>query len=367
MRHSNFTHKARDLLNYTVLYPDIFSERLVWQLPFFFFRKHTPVPFTVNFLITERCNLNCKMCSFYGHESYPPEGGEADFELIKKILMDVKRFKPVVSFGGGEPFVREDFLDILKVAKHDCGLKTVVITNGVLLSDKIIETIESLGLIDRLVISVYGLFEKHDEITGVEGSFDELLFNTRRLLKKPNTKLIVSTVLMEENAYFLDALAGFFLDEGVEKVKIEHLNFLTEKECRLSTSNAQFLPYTFTRENALEKEFIKEAWDILLYLKKKYRSRLIVKPYLSRRQFRDWYGKDFTGDHSSRFAGCYFIRHSLFINSRGQIIPCQFFRNCIVGDTRDKNILDVWNSKKYDNIRRAVNNSNFPVCFRCCK
>ncbi len=363
-----YSYYIRTLLNYIILYPKLITLKSIYRLSLLLFGKnYISEPLTINFLITHRCNLKCKMCSFFGRKTYETKERDIEFEDVRKILMSSKKIKPIISFGGGEPFLREDFIDILKFAKHECNLKVVVITNGSLLTDKIIKTIDKLNLIDYFIISIHGLFNLHDEIVGLKGAFDRVVSNIRKFSKKLKSKVIVSSVLMRENIFFFDDFIRFFLNEGIKKIKIEHLNFLTEEETNLYQKENIFLPFTFIRKDLFEKEFIEKAWYTLVNLKRKYRSKLIIKPPLSRKQFYEWYEKKIGNSNEFYRLRCVFIKHSLFIDPQGEVIPCQFLRNCKIGNTKNNDLLKLWNSAIYKNIRKIINKSNFPVCFRCCK
>ena len=85
--------------------------------------------------VTNRCNMNCPICIAtirgMGFDFYPP------LEYFEKIFDFVGRMdpKPVVQLFGGEPTLREDLLEIIRIAKR-YGLKPHVVTNGVKLADE---------------------------------------------------------------------------------------------------------------------------------------------------------------------------------------------------------------------------------------
>jgi len=85
--------------------------------------------------VTNRCNMNCPICIAtirgMGFDFYPP------LEYFEKIFDFVGRMdpKPVVQLFGGEPTLREDLLEIIRIAKRH-GLKPHVVTNGVKLADE---------------------------------------------------------------------------------------------------------------------------------------------------------------------------------------------------------------------------------------
>lgn len=85
--------------------------------------------------VTNRCNMNCPICIAtireMGFDFNPP------LEYFEKIFAALGRRepKPVVLLFGGEPTVRDDLLDIIRIAKNH-GLKPHVVTNGVRLADE---------------------------------------------------------------------------------------------------------------------------------------------------------------------------------------------------------------------------------------
>lgn len=85
--------------------------------------------------VTNRCNLNCPMCadSVGGHGFvYEPP-----LEHLKKIFEHLSQFDPVptVALFGGEPTMRDDLTDIIKLSRS-YGFPTRVLTNGLRLADE---------------------------------------------------------------------------------------------------------------------------------------------------------------------------------------------------------------------------------------
>jgi uncharacterized radical SAM superfamily Fe-S cluster-containing enzyme len=85
--------------------------------------------------VTNRCNMNCPICiatiKGMGFDFNPPLSYfDHVFEEVAKIQPN-----PVLLLFGGEPTVRHDLLDVIKVAKKH-GLKPHVVTNGIKLADE---------------------------------------------------------------------------------------------------------------------------------------------------------------------------------------------------------------------------------------
>ena len=96
--------------------------------------KHSQHPTLIFVDITNRCNLNCPICI----NNTPSMGFlfEPPIEYFDKIFKHFSTFdpRPAIQLFGGEPTVRDDLLDIVKLAKS-YGLAARVVTNGVKLAD----------------------------------------------------------------------------------------------------------------------------------------------------------------------------------------------------------------------------------------
>jgi len=71
--------------------------------------------------VTNRCDLSCWYCFFFAKEGEPIY--EPTLEQIRAMLRNMKNEKPVeanaVQLTGGEPSLREDIIDIVKIAKEE--------------------------------------------------------------------------------------------------------------------------------------------------------------------------------------------------------------------------------------------------------
>lgn len=92
------------------------------------------VPAIVFIETTNRCNMQCPMCIAsvqVGTEYHPP------LEYFDKLFKKLAAFKtkPFVELYGGEPTVRDDLFEIIKMA-CSYGLRPRVVTNGLKLADE---------------------------------------------------------------------------------------------------------------------------------------------------------------------------------------------------------------------------------------
>ncbi len=119
-------------------------------------------PLLLAYFVTFRCNLHCAYC--VREENLDVAGyPEVNTEQAIKILKLVRKGAPSIAFSGGEPLLRDDIVELLRIAKS-AGFKPIsLFTNALLLPQKE----EVLKFIDFLQISLDTLDEtKQDKIFG---------------------------------------------------------------------------------------------------------------------------------------------------------------------------------------------------------
>ncbi len=124
----------------------------------------------ISWEITNECNLRCIYC-------LPMSGAPRAYELTTAEVfsaLDTFRGGGVerICFTGGEPFCRNDFVEIVEYA-HKEGFQTSVITNGTMIDKKTLLRFKKLGV--DLAVSLDGSCkEKNDFIRG-EGTFEKVM------------------------------------------------------------------------------------------------------------------------------------------------------------------------------------------------
>lgn len=153
-------------------------------------------PVNVTWEITEACNLRCAHC--LSGASRRRGADELGFEDCLAFIEELARIKVFqVNFGGGEPFLREDFLDILRSCqKH--GITTCVSTNGTLLDDATVGELLAMRAV-YLQVSLDGArAESNDAIRG-RGTFGRILEGIELLSQRGYPDLSLNMVVTRLN------------------------------------------------------------------------------------------------------------------------------------------------------------------------
>jgi mycofactocin radical SAM maturase len=152
-------------------------------------------PVTITWEVTLGCNLHCDHC-LSGSGPGKQRPGELTTEEATAFIAELDEMDVFqVNIGGGEPFVRPDFLELL-AELTDRGISTCVSTNGTQLDEETLDAVETLDPL-YLQVSMDGLREENDAIRG-EGVFDTVCETLGRLEDR-DIGTTVNTVVTRQN------------------------------------------------------------------------------------------------------------------------------------------------------------------------
>jgi mycofactocin radical SAM maturase len=125
-------------------------------------------------------------------------GRELDLAACRALIDELDRMDVFqINFGGGEPFMREDFLDILRYA-HEKGITTCVSTNGTMLDEALARSLTEMDLL-YLQVSLDGARpDTNDPIRG-RGTFAGITRGIELLLAHRFPHLSTNTVVTARN------------------------------------------------------------------------------------------------------------------------------------------------------------------------
>jgi len=128
-------------------------------------------PVNVTWEVTLKCNLCCAHCLSDAGTPADNELTHGECRALVDQLTSIRVFQ--VNIGGGEPFIRPEFLDLLTYC-HEKGLVTCVSTNGMLIDDSLARQLSHLKML-YLQVSLDGATaEVNDPIRGA-GTYKKIL------------------------------------------------------------------------------------------------------------------------------------------------------------------------------------------------
>jgi radical SAM protein with 4Fe4S-binding SPASM domain len=113
--------------------------------------------------------------------------------------------------------------DLPELVQHatDRGIRSVISTNGTLITDDFAETFKKFGL-SYVGVSLDGLRETHDHFRGVRGAFDEAMTGLRTCLAA-GIKVGVRFTINRRNAADIPAIFDLIEEEGIPRACFYHL------------------------------------------------------------------------------------------------------------------------------------------------
>jgi mycofactocin radical SAM maturase len=291
-------------------------------------------PVNVTWEITLRCNLHCAHCLSDAGEPLEDELTSADCLGLVDQLTALKVFQ--VNIGGGEPFIREDFLDLLHYA-HEKGLVTCVSSNGILINDGLAKRLSQLKML-YLQVSLDGATaEVNDPIRG-KGTYKKIMKAIESLARQ-RVPFSINAVLTRTNYPQLDDLRKLAGEYGA-KLRVSRFR----PSGRGKESKAALGPDKDQLESFaewLERHELVRTGDSFFCLTSENRRRK---------------GLDMCG--AAKMTCC--------ISPSGDVYPCAFLqeRPFLVGNIRDTPFKDVWNNSP---VFSQFRNLNVETCVTCAR
>ncbi len=169
--------------------------------------------------ITRACNLRCVHC--YNDSGTGKKSDALSTEKAKEVLDDLASFgAPSVLFSGGEPLTRSDLFELIEYG-GELGMRTVISTNGTLITKDVAKRIKNGG-VSYVGISLDGMGEINDKFRGVSGAFEDAVRGIRNC-RELDVRVGLRLTLTRRNVEDLDGLFGFVESEGLERVCFYHL------------------------------------------------------------------------------------------------------------------------------------------------
>ena len=287
--------------------------------PSFFYKsfhnKKEPYPFQGQIELTYRCNLNCVHCYCKGSEDKERELSTLEW---KKIIDEIHKEGCLwLAVTGGEPLVREDFLEVYSYAKSN-GFIVTLFTNGQGFTDKIIDYLAKSPP-HSIEITLNGLSRNtYESITQVAGSHDKVIHAIKRL-DKEKLPLIIKTNCLKQNKHEIAEIKKWtenFLGKNAENNVTCDLRPAT---CDIKKYNFKYDPMIYPRLNGDKTPTdYRLSFEEMLEIKKQ-------DPDMWKQHEKCLEGAsaDFQRDRSFLYR-CTAWTRQFFINPYGKLKFCQF-------------------------------------------
>ena len=272
-------------------------------------------PITINWALNNSCTFKCRHCYSRGDGPEELAGETLRACLAKAATAGVMS----VNFGGGEPLLRRDLLELARFAA-DRGLRVSMNSNGFLIDEKTAKALKEAGFA-KVGISIDShLPHIHDRFRGVDGSHARALAALDHL-RRAGIRTAISTVICTFNHTAVTELIELARASGAEQ-----LNFHNFKCAGLGLANRDELDLTPAQWQAFYRQALRwkgEVTDLEISLDDPIVASLGLR------------------SDNALVKGSVCGKLSLNIKANGDITPCGFIP-IVIGNIAHDDLRQLW-------------------------
>ncbi len=318
--------------------------------------------------LTYRCTSHCKSCSMWKRKVQENEMSLDEWKRFVDMITPLG-IRNMEMFGG-DALLRKDVLFPLTEYAKKKGIPEIdLVTNCLLMDEETANRIIETG-ISVLYISVDGTGELHDNVRGTPGAFEKVaksiasVAKKRRRLNSRTPRIVINCTVSALNYHAIDKILDFANESGADKFAFEYVGQFPKKCLKNSAINGiEPQPYYLDEENS-----IRLSTEQALLLKRKL--------YTIKANSRNLnvYFNSLNIDVLSvenMVSGvlpnkrCYISRYLIIADPYGNIIPCPFHNNYVIGNVRQQPFRNIWNNKQHQVFMEYVDKGKCEMCRYC--
>ncbi len=282
-------------------------------------------------ITTYRCNAHCQMCNIWQHPTHTSEEFVPD--ILEKLPSGIRR----LNITGGEPMLRDDVLDIVRILDKKTR-RLEISTNG-FFTDRIVRACREFPHL-TIRVSVEGLPRLNDQLRGIKDGFDRSLRTILRLKAMGIRDIGFGIVISDRNcADLLDvyALCSYL---GVEFGNAAmHNSFYFHK----SDNRVEDVDRVVTEMQRFIRTLLQSRRTSL-----RMRAKDWARAYLNLGLLRFIRG-------SRRTLPCGAGTDLFFVSPYGEILACNGSAEpWVMGDLRCQSFEEIWHSDQARKVRAMV-------------
>lgn len=297
-------------------------------------KEYLSAPISLIWELTHACNLRCRHCF---SSSGLKEDNELSTDEVKNnldLFAENRIFN--INFTGGEPLLRSDIFEIFEYA----STKKIFFdfsTNGFLIRKKTVSKLKETN-VTQVQVSIDGFEKTHDFIRGVSGAYKRTL-EAIKLLISEEIDVAISCTVNKKNIKEVPKLIDWASKIGVDSFKTTL--FIPTGKGEFNKNELIITPYDVKELSLMMKKKQRDLTGQLSIMLHSCYPWLIDRPSQKRP---DWL--------RSKNIYCAAGTRNLFITSDGNVTPCPFLRDFVIGNLRKEKISDIWNSRVLDIFRK---------------
>jgi len=289
------------------------------------------VPISVQMDLTYRCNERCVHC-YLDHDDH----GEMTTAEIKRVMDEMAEAGVfILTFSGGEIFLRKDFFEILEYARLERQFCVKLKTNAIMIREREAARLREIG-VESIQISIYSHRpEVHDAITLVPGSLKRSI-DAARFLKSQGLRVIFANVLMVQNMQDYRGVRALAEELGVECTLDPTITPMMDGDRSVLSLN---IDHNALREVFRDQSLVGDVDEFCAVADPVDENSLAALPC------------------SAGHTACY-------VSPYGDVFPCVQFP-LPTGNVRTQRFLDIWRHSDRMNEVRSIRLKDLTTCTSC--
>lgn len=274
-------------------------------------------PSYVIFFVTARCNATCQMCFYMDSMNSNKAKTELTVDEYRKITTNLKPFN-ILGISGGEPFLRNDLSEIIKVTYDNCRPLVVDLPTHGFFTDSILRQVEDIAQHCRnmtvdVQLSFDGPEEVHNRIRGLKDGFRRLTETYKGLARLKqrykNLRVKACVVYSHYNQDYIEDLFGI-LDRDFKELDRIIFSIVHGTAYQLEAKSVDYNRYFKICQKIQEEATVRNIfdWHTVFTMALRIVKNDYLKDVLKNKDF---------------YKQCGAGKRVLVINEQGKIFPCE--------------------------------------------
>ena len=322
--------------------------------------------------VTYRCTSRCSTCNIWQrvHKSFKDR--ELSPDAWTHVIEKLSRYGiSTLELFGGDVLLRKDAVFPMIQQCTQLSMDTCLPTNSNLLNQETAQKLVSDGL-GTIYFSVDGIDDLHDTIRGVNGTFTRVrqailnIAATRSRSRRNNPKIEVITTVSNMNIEQIENIVSELERFPLDSVSLQAMGEITEGDVERSTiEGISATPFFVSASGTTHLLSEEQAHFLKRTLKRLRQPKSTIPFYLGLSHVEPLHVETFTQGIFPPFP-CHICRTVVTLTPYGEVVPCPFFTDFVLGNLNDENSLDsIWGNEKHRRFLRKQRSGAFAVCRKC--
>ena len=279
-----------------------------------------PAPYKkqVHWSITGACNLKCRHCFMSAPHAKHGAPSHEQIIAVADQMAECGIFQ--VGITGGEPLVREDFLEIIDALNERNIGVDVIYTNGWLVDEQLLDELDKRNVHPPFQLSFDGV-GWHDFLRGVPGA-EERTIRALKLLQERKHPVSVSICVHRKNMHVLRETVNLLASLGVRSVKCGAMMDLGE----WAQPELQELHITDEEELKMFEEYIPQYFEDDAPLSIMMSGTFMYTP--GDPEWGIFNRRECSAEDEKAMPSCGILKQNFYIGADGMVCPCMGMADC---------------------------------------